>query len=188
MVNLTDEELAVKTQQGDRDAFASLVERYEDSLLGYARRLMSFNQNYEDVVQETFYKAYRDINGYDAKRKFSSWIFRIAHNESVNYFRKNRFAVSLEEIHEISDRNDFADSLHHKLDTQSQRKVLAEGLKQIPRKYREAIILRFYGNKSYEEIADIMHVPKGTVGTYVKRGKQKLKMLIGKDISIEDIL
>ena len=81
--NLSDEEIAQKVQANDTDAFGVLVFRYEDKMLRYARRFLFDYHDSEDVVQNVFIKAFTNINSFDYKRKFSPWLYRIAHNLSL---------------------------------------------------------------------------------------------------------
>src|SRR4030042_4516311 len=81
---LTDEEVAARVQSGDAESFGILMERYEDRLLRYARKFLAEQMDAEDCVQAAFIKAYENIRGYDHKRKFSSWMYRIVHNELVD--------------------------------------------------------------------------------------------------------
>ncbi len=84
----TDEEIAKSVQGGDTAKFGTLVERYEAKMLRYARKFLFGYQDSEDMVQEVFLKAYTNIQGFDANRKFSSWLYRIAHNEFLNAIKK----------------------------------------------------------------------------------------------------
>ena len=88
--NLSDEEIAQKVQANDTDAFGVLVFRYEDKMLRYARRFLFDYHDSEDVVQNVFIKAFTNINSFDYKRKFSPWLYRIAHNEFISTIRKNK--------------------------------------------------------------------------------------------------
>src|ERR1039457_56959 len=88
MTEQTDEQIAIAVQKGDAQAFGALVERFEPKLLRYARKFLFDYEDGKDMVQEVFIKAYSNIQSFDADRSFSSWIYRIAHNEFINAIRK----------------------------------------------------------------------------------------------------
>lgn len=172
----TDRNLA-RLSAKNPDLFGILMERYEAPLLRYIRRLSSLpKEDAEDILQETFIKAYRNINDYDPEAKFSSWIYRIAHNQTIDTIRKRKIVAASFSI----DANDAAQFLHaatdigaetERNDTFSRIEAI---IRELPETYREALILRFLEEKSYEEIMDILELPKGSVATLVHRGKKLL--------------
>jgi len=169
-----DEEIAQLVQGGDVEVFGVLVDRYEKKIKHYGKKFLNKEMDIEDVVQEVFLKAYRNIQGFDVKRKFSSWLYRIAHNEFVNKLKKSK----REPLHFF----DFDIIFPHLLKPEKQeykeqidRKVMEECLEKLSLKYREPIILYYFHNLSYKEIADVLEVPVSTVGIRLKRGKEKLK-------------
>ncbi len=183
----TDEQLAVMLQKGNKDAFGQLIDRYEPALLRYTHRLLSDQDAAEDVTQETFLKSYRDIQGFDPNRKFSSWLYRIAHNQAIDAIRKRKGTVILEEAESIASEEDIHDDIQNRLDKKHLRTKLDTAIAKIPTKYRETVILRFYEEKEYDEIAEILHLPIGTVGTYISRAKAELRKQLT-EINIEDYL
>ena len=88
--DLSDEEIANFIQSGKSDYFRILIERYEDKMKRYARKFLANREDIEDVIQEVFIKVYKNIQSFDIKRRFSSWIYRIAHNELVNALSKKK--------------------------------------------------------------------------------------------------
>src|SRR3989344_5780693 len=88
--NKKDEEIALLVQSGKVGFFGLLIHRYEDKMKRYAAKFLSDQEDTKDVVQEIFIKAYVNIQSFDAKRKFSSWLYRIAHNELVNALKKKK--------------------------------------------------------------------------------------------------
>ena len=182
-----DEEIALAVQSGNKDEFAKVIDRYEKPLCAFIFRMLGDKDNCADALQETFLKAYKNINSFDSKRKFSSWIYRIAHNEAITHFRKYGKNVSLDETMEMQGNDDSHEVVQQKIDSEKHKKLLEKALLTIPLKYREVILLRFYEDKSYEEISEIMHLPVNTVGTYLARGKTEIKKHF-RNINIEDIL
>ena len=165
------------------DYFECLVQHYEEKLTRYIRRLTHLDtETIEDLLQEVFLKVYKNLNDYDSDFSFNSWIYRITHNEAVNYFRKtstqpktvqleNEEGVNFLEIlpDDISLRDDYVKKeLAGKV-----RKLVDE----LPEKYRAVLILKFMEEKSYDEISDILQVPTGTVATLIHRAKSQFKQL-----------
>lgn len=173
--NKTDEEL-VELSLNDSEYFFYLSKRYEEKLLRYIMHISKFNrEDAEDVLQEVFIKTYYNLNGFDHELKFSSWIYRIAHNETVSAIRKKvaRPTVYLEEadLEKFGDVFDMVNSIDNSID----RKVIDAALSKLDEKYREVLILRFLDEKDYVEIADILKKPVSTIGNLILRGKKLFK-------------
>ncbi|KKQ94699.1 MAG: RNA polymerase sigma factor [candidate division CPR2 bacterium GW2011_GWC2_39_10] len=187
MQHLTDEELAAKVQTGDIAAFEKIVEKYEKPLLSYARYLSGNRECAEDAVQEAFLNAFRNIQSFDTGKKFSSWIYRIVHNEAISLIRKRKKTVTMDEIPEVADDTNIAHIIQKKIDTPQNAKIINDAYSKLPLKYKDVVYLRFYSEKSYDEIAEILHLPASTVGTYLLRAKNQLKDKL-KNINIEELL
>lgn len=166
----------------ERDSFAVLIARYEEKLLRYLRRLGVHNlEDRQDLLQDIFIKVYRNLNAFDQNLSFSSWIYRIAHNETMSWFRKRSVRP---EYFMVSDSDSVLGMLASKDDsenfhvTQEVGEEIQKSLALLPDKYRDVLMLRFFEEKSYEEIADILEVPLGTVATLVYRGKERLRKVL----------
>lgn len=173
-----DADAASAVQRGDVIAYRGLVERYHVPLVRYVSRLLGNTDDAEDVVQDVFVKAYACIRQYDPRKKFSTWIYRIAHNESVNRLRRKRLEpvlffdpdtlfphpVARETPRDQAEREEMLDCIER-------------SLAMLDRKYREPIILYYIAERSYEEIADIMRIPVATVGVRLNRARQQLRAL-----------
>ncbi len=179
--NLSDLQL-VKLSLKDHQNFRYLVERYEPLLLRYMRRIANVSkEEAEDLLQEIFIKVYKNLNGFDQKLKFSSWIYRIAHNEIVNhaYKRKTRsITTSLSEGEEsFLQQGEWIRDISNELESEELSGKLQDALMELPDKYREVLILKFFEDKSYREISDILKKPEGTIATLINRAKKKLKKI-----------
>ena len=170
----TDSEV-VELAKENPDYLACLIERYEEKLFYYIRRISYFSkEDIEDILQEVFIKVYKNLNDYEDSLKFSSWIYRITHNHTVDEIRKRggkKTAISLDK----DDLFKFIKSgvnLEKDVATREKMRKVRETMEQMPLKYREPLILRFLEEKSYDEIMDILKKPKGTVATLIKRGKK----------------
>lgn len=174
----TDQDL-VRESLADRHAFAALVAKYETPLRRYVKRLgVDSAEDADDILQEAFIKAYVNLNDYDADLKFSSWLYRIAHNETMSHYRKRRVrprTVEAEEDLAIFENIVDDSDIPAELDRKILKAAVHTALDGIAAQYRAVLVLRFLEEKSYDEIAEILQIPSGTVATYISRGKRELK-------------
>ena len=171
----TDEELVVLTL-ANQENFAYLIKKYEAKLTRYIRRISNTSpEETEDILQEIFIKAYINLNNFNPTLKFSSWIYRIAHNETISAFRK-RHAKNpnyLENDQEILDKLAADIDLAAEIDAQYLKQYIWQIMEQMDQKYREVLELKFMEEKSYQEISDILRRPIGTVATLINRAKKQ---------------
>ncbi len=181
MPELSDEAIAGKVQTGDTEAFGLIIERYEEKLLRYGRRFHSDREDIRDLVQEVFIKAYMNIQSFDLERRFSPWIYRIAHNEFVNAVKKRiRNPLSYFDFDTMLPHAGEGETVEDEMGRQEMKQMIEAHLKQLDEKYREPLILYYFEDMDYKEIADILQIPISTVGVRLQRGKMALKKLIKK--------
>jgi RNA polymerase sigma-70 factor (ECF subfamily) len=171
--------LLVARALADPDEYAEIVEKYERPLLRYILRISNIpREEGEDLLQNVFLKAYQNLRDFDSDLKFSSWIYRIAHNEVISNWRRRSARpeeVNLEVV-------EAARLLQSTLDipAATDEKLLAEFvqsiLTKIPQKYREVLILRYLESKDYSEISDILRRPMGSVATLLHRAKKSFEL------------
>ncbi|MFZ3074163.1 MAG: RNA polymerase sigma factor [Minisyncoccales bacterium] len=188
MEELTDEEIARRAQKGDVESFSLLVGRYEKKITRYARKFLSHPDDVKDIVQDVFVKVYVNINSFDASRRFSPWIYRVAHNEFVNALRKKKSEkisfIDFDVFFPHPTAKETADSDVERIDL---RRMLDSYLEKLPVKYREPLALYYFEEMDYREISDIMRLPISTVGVRLQRGKAMLKKaMIKKNPNIKD--
>ena len=168
------------------DYFECLMERYEEKLFRYIRRITNFDkETIEDLLQEVFLKVYKNLNDYDPDFSFNSWIYRITHNETISFYRKldvRPKTVQLENEEGVSFLNILPSDIDLREDYVKKELALKvrELINQLPEKYRTVLVLKFLEKKSYEEIADILQKPSGTVATLINRAKTQFKKLAEK--------
>ena len=173
---LNDEELATLVHGKNEEAFGVLMSRYQPKLLRYGRKFLSREAPIEDAVQETFIKTYENIQSFDTTRAFSPWIYRIAHNAFVNVLRSDSrapfIAIDLDTVssHAAFEIDPAADE-----EREQARSTVEHGLRALTPAYREVIILYHIEQLSYQEIADVLRVPIGTVGIRLHRAREALK-------------
>jgi RNA polymerase sigma-70 factor (ECF subfamily) len=172
----TDEEL-VSLALASKEHFLCLMRRYEDKLMRYVRRLSGAAlQDAEDIVQETFLKAYLNLNGFDRRLKFSSWIYRIAHNETISHFRRLKARPQISDLEDDAWQN-LASGFNLKKQTESSevKRDLQRVLAALDEKYRAVLVLKYLEGLDYSEMSDVLRKPVGTVGTLLNRAKTKFQ-------------
>lgn len=174
--NLSDEEL-VDLVIKNKEMFEEIIDRYEKKILRYVFSLTGNKQDAEDITQEVFVKVYINLLGFNKKLKFSSWIFRIAHNEAINFLKKKKVNLNFDEkVYQVKDEKEIEDDWLKK-DLANKVKICLE---QLPILYREVIDLFYFEEMSYEQIADVLKIPSGTVAIRLSRAKKILKQLCQK--------
>ena len=182
IMELMEYRVVKRAQKGDRLAFAELVELYKDKLYNMAYRMMGNAQEAEDVAQEAFLRAYKNLDSYNAKHKFSTWIYRIATNLCIDKMRKKKPDYSLDaEVDGIVGADMYTriassertpEEEYVRAETQTEVQAAIESL---PENYRAAVVLKYMHDMSLQEIADILEVPVSTVKTRIHRGREALR-------------
>jgi RNA polymerase sigma-70 factor (ECF subfamily) len=173
----TDEEIVEKVRRSNNELYAEIIKRYQTKLIRYAEYFTKNKQIAEDVVQESFIKAYIDLNGFNTKKKFSSWIYRIVHNIALNELKKrNRQKQIIHEEHK--DEKIHIEDEYIKKELQKKTYMCLE---QMPFMYSEPLTLYFLEEKSYDEISDILRISAGTVATRINRAKAIMKKICEKN-------
>lgn len=175
--NLSDEELVELVRSQDQELFGEVVQRYQDKLLRYATSLVGDGHQAADVVQESFIKAFINLRGFNVKRKFSSWIYRIVHNQAINQIKKKKRELSLDGNQYLKEAMRSKVDIEKDFDKQELAKMVTVCLNKLPLKYRAPLVLFYLQERSYEEISDVLRIPVGTVGTRINRGKKMLAFI-----------
>ena len=176
---LGDSELINVIHNQNKEAYKELFARYQKKLFTYIYHLVGSKEETEDILQNVFSKTYKSIDNFDTSRKFSSWIYRIAHNEAVNYLKRKskRYTVSWEDITTSKDKLESASGEETPEDKIGHQEIVKEidlAMLKIPLKYQEILKMRYFNEYSYEEISKILNKPLNTVGTLINRAKKKL--------------
>jgi len=169
----------------NREIYGFLIQRYQDKLRRYILRIAGGVQNdADDILQDVFIKVYKNLNDYDPKLKFSSWIYRITHNETISFLRKiNRKPTTYNfEIDAVKVKTIEEDlTLDQKLDNAKVKENLLKIINNLDKKHQEVVMLRYVEDKDYQEISDILKKPQGTVATLLRQAKFQLKEEITKN-------
>ena len=178
---MQDAELVERVVDGDGDAFRQLVERYQRPVYGLLLRMVRTPALAEDLAQETLIKAYRAIATFDRSRRFSSWLFKIAHNTAIDHLRKKSpptVTLETDDDERLDPLASLAAPESRSPEAQAAGRDLAEALQEalmeLRPDYREAILLRFQQGLPYEEIAEVLDLPLGTVKTHLHRARKQM--------------
>jgi RNA polymerase sigma-70 factor, ECF subfamily len=158
--------------KGNYELFGELIHNYQSPLFIFINRIIKNNDDAMDITQETLFKAYRSIKSFKFKCKFSTWLFQIGYNESINFIRKNARHTEIEKCIELRQQEDY----HFTAVEQNELcKNIDKSLLELKQEQRIALHLLYKEDKSYKEIADIMELPINTVKSHIRRGKDVLK-------------
>jgi RNA polymerase sigma-70 factor (ECF subfamily) len=174
-----DQLLVDRVQQGDKKAFELLVSKYQRKLMRLVSRLVRDQAEAEDVVQEAFIKAYRALPTFRGESAFYTWLYRIAINTAKNYLVSRSRRPPGSDV-DVEDAEHFEgawalrdiDGPESQLMTEQLRKVIDEAFRKLPEDLRTALSLREFDGLSYEEIADLMQCPVGTVRSRIFRARE----------------
>ncbi len=176
MTDKTDEELA-RLSAENQNYFMCLMQRYESKLLKYIKRISGLKpEDCEDLLQEIFIKVFLNLRAFSPDLKFSSWVYRISHNHVISNYRKIKSRGI--EVYESEDQP-FWENILSDLDAAKEadlallRQNINKVLDDLDVKYREVLVLRFWEDKDYQEISDILQKPMNTVGTLLNRAKKQ---------------
>lgn len=174
----TDEAI-VRDTLAQKEHFAVLIHRYEIRLTRYIKRLgVKRIEDIEDLLQNIFMNTYRNLNSFDKNLSFSSWIYRIAHNETINFFRRHS---ARPEGNLVEDGDAILELMQSEFDTAVVAEtalnaaLVSRALQALDTKYREVLILRYFEERGYQDISDILQLPMGSVATLLYRAKKKLQ-------------
>lgn len=172
----TDEDLVKMVINGNSEAFGILIDRYDSKLRKYVDYIVYDKAQTEDIVQDTFIKSYENLRGFDLNKKFSNWIYRIAHNTAISELRKRKKIIDID-IEIISELFSTGKSIEKDYERESEIETVKTCLHIMEQKYKEVLILYYLEEKSYEEICEILKIPIGTLSVRLNRARKKLKDL-----------
>ena len=180
-----DQQLVRRTLKGDREAFEVIVRRYQQPILSYVGRMVRERELALDLSQEVFIKAYAALRTFRPKFKFSTWLFRIASNTVIDYWRKKKApTVSLDQPVDVDCPDltiqvaDDGPSVTRSYELGELRGKIEAALEKVPVALRELFVWRHVNGFSYEEMAEMKSLPVGTVKNRVFQAKEMLKKLL----------
>lgn len=178
-VTHTDIDIVRKVKQGDAEAFGELMNRYEAKLTRYLGRFLHDDDAVTDVLQDVLVKAYINIQSFDESYTFSSWVYRIAHNEALNVLKKKKSTpFSWFDPEALVPYFAYHDKTEENIDLEVLKKDIEQVLIKLPESYREILVLYFYEELSYKEISLVLKIPISSVGVRINRAKKKAYELV----------
>lgn len=186
---VSDQEVVEWALKGHERAYRELVRRYERPVFSLVYRMVRHRERAEDLTQETFVKALNALESYRPDYKFSSWIFKIANNAAIDQLRRKELetlsidgapdADSAETARESTlQLRDAGESPLDELEARELGSAIERAIGQLRPEYRSCIILRHVEGYPYEEIAELLELPLGTVKTYIHRARNELKQVL----------
>ena len=189
LIHSTDHELVAFARTGSEAAYRELLGRYERPVFSLVYRMVRDRELAEDLAQETFVKVFNHLESFNPRYKFSSWIFKIANNLAIDSLRKkglqtvsmdgSRHATSTDEADatriSIPSTDENPEEL---LEARELGREIERAIGRLRTEYRTAVVLRHVEGRPYEEIAEIMDVPLGTVKTFIHRARMELREML----------
>ncbi len=189
LAHATDQEVVLEARLGRERAYRELIRRYERPVFALIYRMVRNREQAEDLSQETFVKVLNAIDSYRPEYKFSSWVFKIANNAAIDHLRRRELntlsldgsphAATPEAIEatalQISDHNE---SPLDEVEAKELGGEIEEVIARLRPEYRTCILLRHVDGRSYEEIAEILDLPLGTIKTYIHRARNELRIAL----------
>lgn len=178
--SLQDDHWVVLAVKGDEKAYSELTQKYQKPLYFHVRKMIRNPDFAEDLVQDIFLKAFKSLKNYKNDYALSTWLYRIATNHTIDYLRKKKLetlsihADDSDDTHatiQLEDEDSFTDE---PMIRRERKNKVHEAIDQLPEKYREVILKRHIEEKSYQEIAEEMDIPLGTVKAHIFRARELL--------------
>jgi RNA polymerase sigma-70 factor (ECF subfamily) len=173
-----DTHLVQASQQGDQDAFASLVQRHQRRVFNLVLRMLQDSEEANEITQEAFLAAWLGLSSFRGEARFATWLYRIAYNCALKQLERHkrerllREAIEAEQILEEANKQQQAKDI---LELRARQAIVREQLEKLPTKNRMVLILRHLQEMTYEEMADILSLPIGTIKTHLFRARHLQK-------------
>ncbi|MBI3003806.1 MAG: sigma-70 family RNA polymerase sigma factor [Ignavibacteriales bacterium] len=176
-----DAHLIIRALKGDQSAFKRLRQKYHDAIYNLIYRIVRDKEEVEDLTQEAFIKAFTSLNSFNEEYAFSTWLYKIATNNSIDYIRRKKLQTfSIDKPIESKDSDysfelpDLSRGADQEMMSLQRKKMIDEAINDLPAKYRQVILLRHVEEKDYQEIAKTLHLPLGTVKAHIFRAREML--------------
>jgi RNA polymerase sigma-70 factor (ECF subfamily) len=180
-VKENDSDLINRAKSGDSKSYDILLKKYKNSVYSLVLRMVRNSQEAEDLTQEAFIKAFNSLASFNEEYAFSTWLYKIATNNCIDFFRKRKLQTySLDKPIQYKDseiQHEIPDpdlNPEKSIMATERNKLIKEAINKLPEKYHRAILLRHSEEKSYEEIAEILGLPLGTVKARIFRAREML--------------
>lgn len=178
--SLEDDKYVNEAIKGNQDAYKILMDKYQKPLYFHVLKMVRNHEQVEDLVQEAFMKAFRNLDSYNTNYAFSTWLYRITTNHTIDYLRKKKLNTT--SINEPVKTRDGEMDIQIKDESETDRgiirkerkKIIHKAIHDLPKKYRRVIEMRHLQELSYQEISDQLDLPLGTVKAHIFRAREML--------------
>ena len=184
-----EKELIKRSLEGDNKAFEMIIRKYQQPLLNYIGRMVGERELALDFTQDVFIKTYSSLHSYQPEYKFSTWLYKIASNAVIDYWRKKKIdAFSIDQPQDTSDSKvqiqvpSKEASITKKFELSELREKIEGALEKLPPALRELFVWRHINEFSYEEMGEIKGLPVGTIKNRVFQAKEMIRKIIGKSL------
>jgi len=179
MKRLSDEELVIRTIDGEKEAFSILVERYQNQIFSLAYRLGGDYDEARDMAQEAFLRVYQELRSFDGSRKFFPWLYRVAHNTCLNHLgKKPKPMADIDEIAEMTPAAEPTADPSLSYEEQERKELIRWALAQLPEQYAVPVFLKYMEGFSYQEIAEKTGASVSAIESRLYRGRQMLQKIL----------
>lgn len=178
----TDLELVERVKAGDRPSYSVLVRRHQKGLLRLSMRFVKDMDSAQDIVQDSFIKAYEKLNSFEGRSSFKSWLFQIAINTARNKLRENRHDMTdIENVHLAVGASAESSLVHSAVS-----EIISQEVEKLPFKQRTALVLRVYEDMSFKEIAEVMECPYDTAKANYRHALLKLRQVFEEQAELKN--
>ena len=185
---MTEKDLIRRAKSGDQDAFGQLVLAHQNKVYTLCVHMVTNREEAEDLAQEAFLKAWRNLDGFLGESSFATWMHRLTTNLCLDHLRKQTrrqnvsVAVSLDdEEATLPEPVDHSGDPHEELERAERQRALTKGLQELPEHYRRPLVMREVSGMSYQEIADALKLDLGTVKSRIARAREALRKILLRD-------
>jgi RNA polymerase sigma-70 factor (ECF subfamily) len=188
MTNNNDQLYIAKVINGDTNSFAYLVDSYKDMVFSLAYKMTKNKEESEEVSQDTFIKAYKNLNKFKGESKFSTWLYRIAYHTSLDQIKKNKNNNATFEIHEVTlNQIQSADDILQGIERKERAKIMDECLLRLPEEERSILWMFYYDELSLKEIVEVTLLSEANVKVKLHRARKRLLTIVEENVAPEII-
>lgn len=180
ITTLSEEDLVIEAQQGNRAAFGDLVQQHQRGVVNLVYRLSGDPAFSEDIAQEAFIRAWEKLPTYQPKAPFRNWVYRIATNAAYDAFRRQKEQVDIDAVVVAAPGN----GLEQVIENQERDEIIRQAVLSLPLASRSVLILREYQGFSYQEIADTLEIPLGTVMSRLNYARTTLRTTLAELLEV----
>ncbi len=178
--SLEDDRFVANAIKGDQEAYKRLMDKYQKPLYYHVLKMVKNHEQVEDIVQESFMKAFSNLSSYNTNYAFSTWMYRITTNHTIDFLRKKKLQTT--SINEPVRAKDGEMQMQivggaetdRKIIRKERKKIVTDAIQNLPEKYREVIVMRHLEEMSYQEISEELDIPLGTVKAHIFRAREML--------------